>query len=417
MRRTRRPFEDLSAAARPHWRTRGACALAGGALLSPLLHGCVIRLSTYPPPEDAGSSSTVDGSHSGSTSGSPGDAASDATRPTGGWVNVTGNLASLTAMCGTLTMVSTKPDEDLLIAGLANVGLYGSRDGGKTWQPLGATSDAGQVIMNRPEAIVYDPKVTTRFWEAGVYAGSPFITNDDGRTWTQLGDIMHSDLVSVDFTDTARKTLLAGGHEASKTLCRSTNSGVTWTNIYEGLPANTSCTFPMIVDTQTYLVGCSDYGGSPPGIYRTTDSGGTWTKMTSSGGGAAPLLASDGAIYWVSANNAGMTRSLDSGKTWTDVGDGVVTTNRPVELSGGRIAALGTDYVMVSSDQGVTWTPATSPLPTPANEYLADASLAVVTQGLAYSTQRKAFYIWHNTCGFGAPVPIPSDAVMSFDFE
>ena len=64
----------------------------------------------------------------------------------------------------------------------ANVGLYGSRDGGKTWQPLGATSDAGQVIMNRPEAIVYDPELRNTVLGSKCLRGSPFITNDDGHS-------------------------------------------------------------------------------------------------------------------------------------------------------------------------------------------------------------------------------------------
>ena len=406
----------------------GRSSAAGGALLLALVHGCVIPISSVAP-QDGGPSSTVDGAGSdgsgadgrvpGDGSSAPGDAtAGDGALPKGNWINVTGNLANVPSMCGTLTIVSAKPDEDLLIAGVANVGIYGSRDGGSTWRELSASSGAGQ-ITNRPEAIVFDPQVTTRFWEAGIYGGSPFVTTDDGNAWTALGNISHTDLVSVDFSDPSRKTLVAGGHELSSILLyRSTDSGMTWSDIGGGLPAKTNCTLPLVIDAQTYLVGCNDFGGGKPGIYRTTDSGGTWNRMTGSGGGGPPLLASDGGIYWVSVNNTGMTRSLDHGKTWVDVvGAGVITTNRLVELPGGRIAALGLSYVVVSSDQGVHWTPASAELPVPAVERFADASLGVTTQGLAYSSQRRAFYIWHNACAFGPPVPVATDAIMRFDFE
>ena len=37
--------------------------------------------------------------------------------------------------------------------------------------------------------------------------------------------------------------------------------------------------------------------------------------------------------------------------------------------------------------------------------------------GLAYSKFQKAFYIWHFTCGFNGPIPVPADAVMRYPFD
>jgi photosystem II stability/assembly factor-like uncharacterized protein len=342
--------------------------------LSMSSHGCVIPISSTAS-SDSGVTSlppTGDGGAGGS-----GDATSEPTElpdsapPKGSWVNVTANLANIPSVCGTLTAVSAKPDEDLLIAGVAGVGIYGSRDGGNSWQELSGQTDGGTII-NRLTVPVYDPSNSKRFWEVGIYGASPFITNDDGATWSQVGTINATDFLSVDFSDPARQTLLAGGHEQAQTLYRSTNGGATWNNIGSSLPGSTNCTLPIIVDSQTYLVGCGGYGGGPSGVYRSTDAGNTWQKMTASGGAAAPLVASDGAIYWISANNAGMTRSLDKGKTWTDVvGPGVITTDaldRPVEIGLGTIAIMGMTYILSSSDQGATWKPATAALPIATNE-------------------------------------------------
>jgi photosystem II stability/assembly factor-like uncharacterized protein len=401
----------LARMTRLHPRARRACTVAytvaTSVLHTALLCGCVIPLSPIGVAADGG------------PAGEGGSAAVDAggpdaliAYPPGSWINVTSNLANIPSTCASLTSVSSKPDEDLLIAGVAAVGIYGSRDGGSTWQELSASSGTGQIV-NRMTAMVYDPQVSMRYWEVGIYGGSPFVTNDDGVTWTQLGTISHTDLLSIDFSDPARKTLLAGGHELAQTLSRSTDSGMTWTNIGGGLPMKTNCTLPLVLDAQTYLVGCGGYGGGPTGVYRTIDGGAAWKQVTSSGGGAPPLRAADGAIYWVGSNN-GMTRSLDNGQTWTDVlGYGTITSSpsgppQPVELPGNRIAVLGTNYVMVSSDQGKNWAPGSGPLPITPNELL---------HGLAYSSQRKAFYVWHNTCTFNGPVPVPTDAVMRFDFE
>src|SRR5262249_3681695 len=118
-----------------------------------------------------------------------------------------------------------------------------------------------------------------------------------------------------------------------------------------------------------------------------------------------PLRASDNTIYWATPNGKGMTRSTDDGQTWTDViGPGVILSSQPVELPGGRLATLGPQAVMVSADKGAHWNPATAALP---------FGHAV---GVAYSPQQKAFFVWHFTCGTGQ-VPVPSDAIMRFDFE
>jgi hypothetical protein len=328
--------------------------------------------------------------------------------PVGGWTNATGNLANMDSECGNLSHVSAKPDEDLLIAGVAQKGLWASSDGGKTWHALG-TGGGSDSIVNRLSWIAYDPTDKQRFWESGIYnSGGVYQTTDDGTTFKQLGDVTHDDYVSVDFTDPNRQTLLAGGHEQSQTVHRSTNGGMTWNNVGAGLPANTNSSFPLVIDALTHLVGCAGYGGGPPGIFRTTDGGAHWNQVSQSGGGTAPLLASDGSIYWASPQGHGMVRSTDQGKTWNDaVGNGVVDNIHPVELPDGRLATIsyGFQKIVVSSDHGATWGAASTDLP------YHDPS------GLAYSAQQKAFFIWHFTCGFNGPVPVPADAIMRYDFQ
>jgi photosystem II stability/assembly factor-like uncharacterized protein len=215
--------------------------------------------------------------------------------------------------------------------------------------------------------------------------------------------------VSIDFSDPNRQTLLAGGHEEAQTVYRSTDGGMTWNNIGAGLPADTDCSFPQVIDSLTYLVGCDGEGGGPTGVYRTTDGGKTWKSTTKAGGIYAPLLASDGSIYWSSPGGTGMARSTDHGETWSNVvvESGAVGSFHPIELPDGRIATIGpevgTEYVQASADHGATWNPVTPALP------FTDAV------GLVYSSQRQAFYVWQFTCGPGN-VPVPSNAVVRFDY-
>jgi photosystem II stability/assembly factor-like uncharacterized protein len=321
--------------------------------------------------------------------------------PSEKWSNATGNLAGLDSECGNLSFLSASPNEDRLIVGVAAQGLWSSDDGGDSWQALGT---AGDPITNRTSAIVYDPDVAGRFWESGTYnGGGVFETEDDGETFSQLGEISHVDLVSVDFTDTGRKTLLAGGHEAARSIYRSVDRGKTWKSIAANLPDGTNCSYPLVVNARVYLVGCGGYGGGLSGIFRSTDAGSTWAMVSNTGGTSAPLKTSDGALYWVGPNGA-MARSAD-GVTWKDVVPaGVLRGVTPLELPDGSIAALSANNVIVSKDDGASWVRVSSQLP------FSDSA------GLAYSKEQQAFFVWHFTCGFNGAVPVPDDAVMRYDF-
>ena len=179
----------------------------------------------------------------------PGDSSSSATTPgpnrsqspvanpprvspsPGNWVNVTSNLAGMTSECGNMTYVSAKPNEDLVIAGIALQGLWGSTDGGTSWHQLGSGGGSAK-ITNRPGSIIYDPARPNVFWQSGIYNGNGiYRTDNNGKVFRALGSIGHNDTVSVDFTDLNRRTLLAGGHEQRQTVYRSQDGGNTWTNV------------------------------------------------------------------------------------------------------------------------------------------------------------------------------------------
>jgi photosystem II stability/assembly factor-like uncharacterized protein len=305
-----------------------------------------------------------------------------------------------------MTTLFKKPDEDLLIAGIAANGLYGSRDGGHSWQKMG-TAGSG-MISHRPTSMAWDPQTKTQFWESGIYGGGggAFRTSDDGNSFVQLGSAHHNDLISVDFTDAKRLTVMVGGHEQAQTLQRSTDGGQNWTNVGLNLPSGEVCTFPHIIDGQTHLVGCGEDGST--GIYRTTDGGMHWMNVSKTGGFGQPLIASDQSIYWVN-NGGGLVRSVDEGQQWADLSiPGNPNPIPLIELPDKRLASIGyidnMQTVILSADFGNTWMSASAPVP------------YQDVRGVVYSPERKAFYIWHFTCGNGS-VPVPPDAVMSFDFD
>lgn len=317
------------------------------------------------------------------------------------WVDVTSNLANLESECGNLTLLSARPCTDEIIAGVAQRGLFMTSDGGGSWNPLG-TGPGSAVITNRPSSIVYDPEHPEVFWESGIYnGGGVYRTDDGGTTFVQLGDFGHNDLVSVDFGDPERLTLLAGSHEQQQRLMYSNDGGMTWVDIGPNLPADSNfSSAPLVIDASTFLVGACGYAQAQCGVFRSTDAGMTWQNTAPELAPVArPLWASDGAIYWSTIYDSGIARSDDQGASWEKVAEGIVS-GHPVELADGRIMDVTADHVVVSADAGVTWTQVGEPLP-------------FKPAGVTFSAQTKTMYVWQWDCG---NVVLPN-AIASAGFD
>ena len=133
----------------------------------------------------------------------------------GEWRPASGNLEGLPSECGNLSYIWSDADRGMVIAGVALQGLWANEDGSDTWTQLGQ-GPGSDTISNRLTSIVRDPDHPDTFWESGTYAGGGvYRTDDNGQTFRQLGDVAHSDLVSVDLSDPDRATLLTGVHEQS----------------------------------------------------------------------------------------------------------------------------------------------------------------------------------------------------------
>ena len=303
------------------------------------------------------------------------------------WVNVTANLADMPSECGNMCLLSAVPGQDRVIAGIAKRGLWQTTNGGASWTALGQGAGS-DVIINRPSEIVYDPKKANIFWESGIYNGSGvYQTTNGGESFQHLGKIRHNDNVRVDISDPLRRTLLAGGHEQSRTVWKSVDGGQTWTNIGATLPEGTKhSSNPLLLDASTYLVNASGWGKGTGGVFRTINGGVTWTQVSALEANGNPLRASDGSIYWPMASDRGVIRSTDQGQNWKQVcGPGTIKASRLVELPDGRLAATAGKSIKVSSDQGATWTSVCEPTPVP-------------LAGVIYSPARQAFFIWNWDC-------------------
>ena len=321
----------------------------------------------------------------------------------GVWQPASGNLEGLASECGNLSYVWSDPDRDMVIVGVALQGLWANEDGSDAWTQLGQ-AQGSDTITNRLSSIVRDPDHPDTFWESGTYnGGGVYRTDDNGQTFQQLGDVMHSDLVAVDLSDPARATLLTGVHEQSR-LLRSDDGGQTWDDLSSSVPEGIGfTTAPHVIDAETFLLGTNN--GPESGVFRTTDGGETWTRVVDSPIAGGPVVSEDGTITWLLDRGGGTIRSDDDGQTWAIADSGgviVPTATTLVQLPTGVMVTIGNSNLLASNDGGVTWETLGPALPYQPN-------------GVTYAPLRDTYYIWRFSCDFTADNPIAPDAVMRWD--
>jgi photosystem II stability/assembly factor-like uncharacterized protein len=268
-----------------------------------------------------------------------------------------------------LTGVQTSPPapEGSIVTSLSTV--WSSTDGGATWVELG--KGAGSIPLTfYPSTITLDPEDPDTFWLGAKWTGAQggvIKTSDGGNTFARL-DKIEAELVSVDFRDPQRRTVITGRHENWRSVSKSVNGGTAWTQIGRPLPSTAALSlFPQVIDASTYLIGCSFmvyYGPTTArgatGIFRTTDGGATWKKVSNEAVFQNALVA-DGRIYWTfynyTTNDGGLVRSDDGGQTWTTlIASGLNHFVEPMSLPGGRIAVMTAGKIIrISSDAGATW--------------------------------------------------------------
>jgi photosystem II stability/assembly factor-like uncharacterized protein len=230
-------------------------------------------------------------------------------------------------------------------------GIYKSIDAGKTWTHLGLRG--GQQIPG----LVVDPRDPNRLLAAVL--GHPYgpseergiyLSTDGGQNWTKVlaknantgGDQVEFDPSNPEVAYASLWSVRQGpwedGNEyqtADGGLFKSSDGGKTWRPLKTGFPQNLIQIHFAIAPTETsrlYAVAGTqepgEYGsGKGLGIYRSDDSGESWTRATDDGrpamrigGGDLPILAVDpknpDVVYSASIVTV---RSTDGAKTWTSI--------------------------------------------------------------------------------------------------
>ncbi|GLQ91174.1 sialidase family protein [Dyella acidisoli] len=228
-----------------------------------------------------------------------------------------------------------------------------SSDGGTTWTPFanqaGSTNGGGSAAISADGGtIVWAPSDVT-----------PAYSTDNGTTWTTLSALPKG--VQV-VSDGANGNLFYAWNSSTGTFYSSSDKGVTWYASATNLPVVASWQKSQVT-TVTGVQG-DIWLATPAGLYRSTNSGWSWSAFAASAVTSANSVgfgkAATGAFYptiYVSGTVNGTTalfRSTDVGKTWVQINDAQHQWGG-VSLVVGDPRTFGTVYLGTNGARGVIY--------------------------------------------------------------
>lgn len=224
----------------------------------------------------------------------------------------------------------------------ANGAISRTTDGGATWQSRSASQSTPIVycmdFVDANVGLVGGTRIQPD--DQGIYR-----TTDAGANWTRVYGDSANDIVWLDST-TAIATV-------GSTIVRSLNSGVTWTVISAGI--TTGLLQMTRVDANT-LAGVSAKGD----IWRSTDLGLSWTQVFD-GLGDLPvewsIQFSDAQHGWVTGQTGFVIKTEDGGLTWSQVSNGTGKQVYKISMFDNQrgLAAAENGYIFRTTDGGKKW--------------------------------------------------------------
>jgi uncharacterized protein (TIGR03437 family) len=257
------------------------------------------------------------------------------------------NQGSTYVTAGRINAIAIDPrDNNTIYIGAAEGGVWKSADGGATWIPLtdDQSSLANGAIVLDPQNpdIIYVGTGEENFAGDSYYGAGILKSTDRGATWTNIvGPFLRARIGSIAIHPSNSQVLLC---TTDTGIWRSEDGASNWTRVLgQGGTAaafvqGTSVSFDPTNGDIAYAALGGPNGNSRNGVYRSSDSGKTWTLINGSGANALPganvgrieiaIAPSTPTTLYVGLQNSdpanfgkflGMWKTTDSGQTWNQL--------------------------------------------------------------------------------------------------
>lgn len=250
-------------------------------------------------------------------------------------------------------------------------GVYKSLDGGKTWKNmgLGATEHVSDIIIHPTDPDTVWVSSQGPLWTSGGERGL-YKTTDGGETWNRvletdewtgvtslLIDPSNPDRLYAATWSRQRTIAAYVGTGPGAGIFTSDDGGETWTELKTGLPSGNMgkiglAISPMQPDVVYAAIEVDNRKG---GVYRSTNRGASWTKMSDEvGGGTGPhyyqeLFADQHQFDRIYLMSNYSKVSDDGGKTWAPLGN----DTKHVDDHAMAFHPTDPDFTLVGSDGGI----------------------------------------------------------------
>jgi photosystem II stability/assembly factor-like uncharacterized protein len=218
-------------------------------------------------------------------------------------------------------------------------GVYKSLDGGKSWKNMGLkeSRQIGMIAISPENSDIVFVAAEGSVWGPGGDRGL-YKTTDGGATWKKVLDIsIHTGVNSVIIdprdprimyasSEQRRRhvfTKIGGGPESA--IYKSTDGGETWRKLTSGLPGGHVGGMGLAVSpvNPDYVYAIIEAEGETGGFFRSMNRGETWEKMSdhsSSGQYFNEIYCDPKDVNKVYSVETVTQVTLDGGRAWTMVG-------------------------------------------------------------------------------------------------
>jgi photosystem II stability/assembly factor-like uncharacterized protein len=172
-------------------------------------------------------------------------------------------------------------------------GVYKSTDGGKTWANVGLKDShhIGRIVIHPQNPDIVYVAAVGRLWGANPERGL-FKTTDGGKTWTNTKFINEdTGFIDVAMDSADPNTLYAAAYQRRRTpfgfngggphsgLYKTTDGGATWARLTAGLPEGDAGRIGIDVYRKDPKIVYVTYENAKGGVFRSEDKGATWKKV------------------------------------------------------------------------------------------------------------------------------------------